>query len=298
MSLTTLRNLLRPAYRALRSNYSIEKLHQTSVALINSLHADVKTLITLSTGMRQDLDWIKRNESAKEALLDPIDKYVVQKHRITTEGHFHSHYIEWRTRRISKVLEFLGIDLSGKRILELGGGHGDIGAFFAALGAEVVSAEGRPFNSHLANLKHRHVQNFKSIVRDIEQDFSDLGKFDIILSFGSLEVIDNIDNYLKCCCQMSNLVIFETYVLDSEDPFATVTGGDFDSKTVSMDHTLSGRITVPSPFYIERVFREHGFTIERYFHSDINSGPHCYDWEAGDPREDITKRRFWRFKKS
>ena len=57
-----------------------------------------------------------------------------------------------------------GIDyFKNKNVLELGGGHGEIGAFFAELGANVLCLDGREQNVNFANLKHRKLNNFKCI---------------------------------------------------------------------------------------------------------------------------------------
>lgn len=59
------------------------------------------------------------------------------------DGHCH----EWRLKRISAIVEYVGADwFRGKRILEIGCGLGDIGAILWAFGADVVFSEGRPEN--------------------------------------------------------------------------------------------------------------------------------------------------------
>lgn len=227
----------------------------------------------------------------------PVDQFLDTAHATFSTGHFDRHYVVWRMRRLRKAIQLQGIDFTGKRVLELGGGHGDMGAFFAELGAEVISAEGRAMNCHFANLKYRHLPTFKSVQRDLEKPFGDLGRFDLAFSFGSLEVIWNAADYIKSCCEVSDTVLFETFVIDSIDPFAAETwhGENGSSVGTTEDHSLSGRAIAPSPAHIERLFSENGFRAERFFDADINALPHCYDWEHGDQRADIARRRFWRF---
>jgi 2-polyprenyl-3-methyl-5-hydroxy-6-metoxy-1,4-benzoquinol methylase len=69
--------------------------------------------------------------------------------------------------------KFYGVDFfKGKKVLELGCGHGDIGAFFADLGADVLCLGGRIQNINFAKLKHRKVANLKFVQFNLENDFS------------------------------------------------------------------------------------------------------------------------------
>ena len=149
-------------------------------------------------------------ENARVKLYDPIDRYITEQYIISTPAnHFHHHYDEWRGRRIAKILELHGLDFQGLKILELGGGHGDIGAFFASLGAEVVSAEARAYNRNFANIKYRNIPSFQSVDCNLETDFTHLGHFDLIINFGFLEVVEDASLVIDCCTRMSDNIFLE-----------------------------------------------------------------------------------------
>jgi methyltransferase family protein len=225
---------------------------------------------------------------------DPIDWYVTGSHFYFDQSHFHDHYIEWRIRRLRKIMEIFGTDFAGKRILEVGGGLGDMGAFFAAMGATVVSLEGRAVNQQFANLKYRNLPNFKSIVFDAEQDFTHLGRFDLILNLGFLEVVTEVDHVMDCCCRMSDHIFVETMVCDSLDPNKVIL---VDWLPGYIDHPLRGKGARPSPFYIERFFELRGYATRRAFDVDLNTYMHIYDWKHENHGTADNYRRFWYFSK-
>jgi SAM-dependent methyltransferase len=223
----------------------------------------------------------------------PVDKFILLNLLFNYRSHFSPHYVDWRMRRINKVLEIYGLDFKDKKILELGGGLGDIGAFFAELGATVVSAEGRVANRNFANLRYRDIPTFKSVPCNLEEDFTDLGRFDLIINFGLLEVVKDVRHVLECCTKMSDKVVLETLVCDSLDPNHVVFR---ELDTAGRDNPLSGISSQPSPLLIENFFTERGFKVDRYFTADLNTYKHRYDWEhANNGYVDDSIRRFWNF---
>lgn len=257
---------------------------------INQLkHISVELIKTLR-GRRSVEELLENNQT----LLNPVNNYINDNYLFYDTGHFHSHYSEWRMKRIRKILEIYGIDWEGKKILELGG-YGDIGAFFAQLGAKVLSLEGRVTNVNFANLKFRNLKNFKSCVCDLEKDFTNYGRFDLIINFGLIEVIKNIDNLLECCIRMSDNIILETIVCDSTDPQKIIFVA-YDTKEI--DHPISSEGSFPSPFYIEKFFKNHNFSVNRYFDEDLNAKKHFYDWPHKNDNSVVRgRRRFWDFRK-
>lgn len=227
----------------------------------------------------------------------PIELYVRKHYEMSRTGHFDCTYPEWRVRRIRKVIDLYGTDFKGKRIVELGGGHGDIGAFFAELGAEVLSVEGRKGNVDFANIKYHHIPTFKSIQRDLEENFSDLGKFDLAISFGSIEVSSRIDQYIECCCKLSELVYCESSVINSDDPEEFRQGMTPNTYQATNDHSVSGMIRAVSPAYIERAFEKQGFSGKLFLDRNLNCGNNVYDWAVGDDTSGKTTRRFWLFRR-
>jgi SAM-dependent methyltransferase len=232
--------------------------------------------------------------------LSPITRHVyLSAFFRKTGGLFEPYYEDWRIKRINKILELYGIDyFKNKNVLELGSGHGDIGAFFAELGANVLSLEGRIQNINYATLKHRKIENFKCIQFDLENDFSNYGKFDLIINLGLLYHLKNVDGHLNCCFKMSDDILLETVVCDSTDPYKIFYCEE--NKKVD-DHALNGIGSRPSPFYIERIAKENSFEAIRYFGDELNSGTQfCYDWEHKDDNrlgDNFRLRRFWRLRK-
>lgn len=195
--------------------------------------------------------------------------------------------------------------VSGQEPTGTWGGIGDIGAFFAALSATVVSAEYRTANRNFASIRWRKLANFQSVPFDGEQDFSDIvrfsstGHYDLILALGFLEVVQNVDNVIRCSTEIGDHVVLETMVCDSTDPQKIVF---VEMGSALNDHPIRGKSARPSPAYIERVFEEFGWSTNRYFHADLNTPVHRYDWQhkddgSVDRASKMNRRRFWHFRK-
>lgn len=232
--------------------------------------------------------------------LSPVDRHLVASRVVWRNGLFHPSYEEWRIVRINKILEIFGIDyFKGKRVLELGAGHGDTGAFFAALGADVTCLDGRPQNINYAKLKHRSLPNIEFLQCDLDQDFSQVGRFDIIINFGLVYHLQKVKDHLVRCFQLADHVVLETVVCDSLDACAIVFCPE-DSHV--NEQAIGGVGSRPSPPYVERVAEEQGFAVQRHFTPDLNVGDQfLYDWEHkndGSLGPPWKLRRFWHFHKA
>lgn len=241
----------------------------------------------------------KMDSEMTHITMSPIDRHILLSYALSNEALFHYSYDDWRLKRINKILEIYDIeDLKEKKILELGCGHGEIGACLADIGANVLALDGRKKNVNFAKLKHREIKNFKCIKFNLEQDFSKFGKFDLIINFGLFYHLKNAEQHLKCCFEIADDILFETVVCDSIDPQKIF----FCDENENIDEeALEGTGCRPSPFYIERIAKENNFEVIRYFDSNLNSGnKFIYDWEhKNDERlgDDWKLRRFWRFLK-
>jgi 2-polyprenyl-3-methyl-5-hydroxy-6-metoxy-1,4-benzoquinol methylase len=235
-----------------------------------------------------------------EVNLSPIDRHIVYNGIADKHGLFHPAYAEWRVRRINKMLEIYGFDFfKGKKILELGAGHADIGAFFAEMGADVLCLDGRIQNINFARLKHRKISNLRFAEWNLEGDFTHFGKFDLIIDFGLIYHLKDVEEHLRRCFRMSNDIIMETVVCDSTDPNTIFY---CDEKSEINEEALEGTGSRPSPFYIERITKENNFEAVRFFTPDLNAGWFYYDWKhkndnSGRGSSDFLYRRFWRLKK-
>lgn len=248
-----------------------------------------------SLGLDEILEEVKLKNMIDITNLSAVGQFLFSHYKYFKTGHYHWHYPEWRMRRIRKILEIYGVDFRDKKILEIGGGLGDIGAFFAELGADVLSLEARACNRNIANLKYADLNNFKSVECDLERDFSNLGRFDLIINFGALEVIQNVAHVLECCIKLSDDIVLETMVCDSSDQNKIIFV-DLDPEEI--DHPIRGISARPSPAYIENFFIKNKFSVTQYFTPDLNTSVHIYDWVAKNDNSVISnRRRFWRFKK-
>lgn len=228
----------------------------------------------------------------------PIDHYVTHSYALRTDGLFDGTYDLWRVTRIAKILSIYGLEsVRGKRILELGAGHGDIGAFFASLGAEVTCVDGREENLTFGRLKYRDVPGIDFVLADLDEDFGHLGRFDLILNLGLLYHLESVEKHLERCFQISDEMILESVVCDSTDPDVIYL---VDEDSAVNEEALGGRGSRPSPFFIERIATEAGFEVERHFTADLNAGEYVYDWEHkyDGSYDDYQRRRFWRFSRA
>lgn len=252
------------------------------------------------------LDGMTRAEAAEHARIraeaGPVGLFLHLHDNLNRVGHGHRSYAEWRYRRIMKILTQFGTDWAGRRVVEIGGGQGDIGAFFAQLGAEVLSLEGRPENVCVANLRHRQFPGFKSVVLDLEKDaVSALGRFDIAINFGFLEVVTDQTTVLAKTAELADDIFLETVVADCQESstvlfdYGALTAGD----EILNDRPL-GTMTarIPSPAFVEEFFTGQGYGVTRLFDRDLNTPDHLYDWlptGSGDVSMFPCRRRFWRF---
>lgn len=231
--------------------------------------------------------------------LTPAEKEAARTAILGKAGLFHPSYRKWRAKRCRKIIELYGRDyFVGRRVLELGAGHGDIGAFLAGLGASVLCLEGRTQNIAFARAKHAGVPRIAFEQTDLEQDFSRFGRFDLIVNFGLLYHLTNVDAHLRCCFALADEMLLETVVCDSTDPYKIFLVPE---RAEVDEEALHGMGSRPSPFYIERLARESGFEVTRCFTADLNHGHQFrYDWRhRNDDRlsENFVLRRFWRLKK-
>lgn len=263
--------------------------------VIRQLSGDVRQL---RDDVRQIQDDVWRLTRLEELdTLSPIDSFVRKSYATRTDGLFHYTYDLWRVMRMSKVLELYGLDqIPGMRIVELGAGHGDMGALLASLGASVTCVDGRADNLNFAKLKHRDVEGMTFVLADLDEDFTSLGRFDLVLHFGLLYHIADVEQHLAWSFELADDIVLESVVCDSTDPHKILIT-EADSTLNEM--AISGVGSRPSPAYVERIATEHGFQIERHFTSDLNSKDYVYDWEHknNDDPGGWDQRRFWRLRR-
>jgi hypothetical protein len=205
---------------------------------------------------------------------------------------FNDHYIDWRIKRISKILELYGKDFfNNKSILELGCGLGDIGKEFISFGADVTFAEGR--SDHCKKLKEKFPTS--EIINLNQNKIWELEKrFDIVIHWGVLYHLNDWKSDLISTLKHSDLIFLESEVSDSDDV-------NFDLKIKEKDgydQALDGIGSRPSANNVELFIKNLGFDIERFDDENLNSSFHQYSWKVTNTdtwRHGL--RRFWIIKK-
>jgi SAM-dependent methyltransferase len=199
---------------------------------------------------------------------------------------FTDHYDEWRERRIAAIQDHYGTDFfSGKSLLEVGCGYGDIGAAFSRLGANVTCSDAVP--GHLKEVARRY-PGIKTTRADLDGPWP-FETFDICVHLGLLYHLRDPEASLRAAVQHSSILILETVVNFSDDPYSI----DLIQES-GYDQAWGGTGSRPSGAFVERVLTETGCTFERITDDRCNSGYHRYDWStANPPAEDYGTRRMW-----
>lgn len=120
---------------------------------------------------------------------------------------------EYQRHTIARLehLDSLGLDIRGKRVLEVGAGIGEHTLFYLHRGCEVVVTDGRP---ELV----RFIRNRLGVpthVLDVETELDKLyrlGKFDILHCYGLLYHISNPEAFLEHTARVTNWLFLETCV--------------------------------------------------------------------------------------
>lgn len=196
------------------------------------------------------------------------------------------HYVEWRAKRLAAIVEHYSPRFfAGKTMVEIGCGHGDIGAFFAALGAQVTCSDARA--SHMRVVRRRH-----PLVTAQQADMDKPWPFppsDVVIHLGVLYHLTNIWENLRAACNGCRHLILETEVSDSDDPALVLKIAE-----TGFDQAYGGTGSRPSGTAVEAVLKECGMKFQRITDDRCNSGMHRYDWpvkNTGTWQHGL--RRFW-----
>jgi SAM-dependent methyltransferase len=199
---------------------------------------------------------------------------------------FDSHYIEWRISRMNGIKKYMSPDyFKSKTLLELGCGYADIGNMFYELGASVTSSDAR--KEHLDVVNKRY-PNIKTVLIDGDND-TITEKYDIILHWGLLYHLNEIERHLENVSQKCDLLLLETEVSDTDDDqFCIPIDED------GLDQAFNSIGIRPSPSYVESVLEKNGFQFKLIKDPILNSNFHCYDWDISNSgRWTSGLRRFW-----
>lgn len=199
---------------------------------------------------------------------------------------FGYHYGEWQEKRIQAITEYYGTEFfSGKTLLELGCGHGDIGIAFAKLGADVTFVDAR--EEHLVKCRENY-PSAKTLCIDLDNGWPP-GNYDIIVHLGTLYHLKDYKDSLEKCATSCQYLVLETEVLDSTDN--TWIAVEEDERHDQAFNRIGNRPTTKA---VEDLLTSLNFEFERIKDDRCNSGFHNYDWEEQNTmkwRHGL--RRFW-----
>lgn len=203
---------------------------------------------------------------------------------------FDGKYQDWNQKRIKGILEFYGHKfMYYKKILDLGCGHADISGVFYRLGADITAVDVRQEHLKMVSKKFNGIKTVKADL-DLEWPFA-RNYFDIVLDLDLLCHLNNYEDHLRKVCSITNHLVLETAVCDSDDPEKVIILPE--NKSV-YDSSFNGVSSRPTAAAIERILTECGMNFRRQDKNKYNSNSYVYDWESkNDDKCDINKRRFW-----
>jgi len=169
----------------------------------------------------------------------------------------------------------------------LGCGHGDVGAAFHRLGAEVTCVDAR--NEHL-KITAKKYPGIKTVNVDLDKEWK-FNNFDVILDLGVICHLRNFENHLRNVCNSANYVVIETAVCDSDDPCLCPV---LTENKAIYDWSFNGFSSRPTAAFVEKIITESGFEFKKVNYSNLNLGKLSYDWTISNSGTcDSNKRRFW-----
>jgi SAM-dependent methyltransferase len=208
---------------------------------------------------------------------------------------FDKHYVDWNYKRIKKIISHFGHEaFFDKTVLDLGCGHADISGALARLGARVIAVDARQEHLTIAKRKYPHITTM-CVDLDKNWPFGNQ-RFDFVLAMGVVCHLSSYKHLLHKAALISDNLILESEVCDSEDPQRVV---QIDEHRSIYDWAFNGVGNKPSATHLEQILQESGMSFQRFDSADINSGPFVYDWSVSHSQSrKIGGRRLWIAKKS
>jgi SAM-dependent methyltransferase len=199
---------------------------------------------------------------------------------------FSGHYNGWRISRMNGIKKYISPDyFKLKTLLELGCGYADIGNMFHDLGSIVTSSDIRKEHLDVVSRRYPHI---KTLLIDGDKDNID-EKYDIILHWGLLYHLSEIDIHLEKVSQKCDVLLLETEVVDSNDKDFYISTNE-----EGFDQAFNNKGIRPSPEYIENVLTRNGFQFKLIKDPILNADCHCYNWDVSNTKTCRNGlRRFW-----
>jgi len=205
---------------------------------------------------------------------------------MATEKPFTGHYSKWIQSRMNGISKYITPEFfKSKTLLELGCGHAHIGNEFHELGAIVTSTDARYEHLEKVNKIYPHI---KTQILDAEKDVIP-NNFDIILHWGVLYHLNEIEIHLSKIAQKCDVLLLETETIDSDDNTFYINMNE-----KGYDQAFNGTGIRPSPAYVEKVLEKNGFKFQLIKDPILNANYHVYDWEIKNTKTCRDGwRRFW-----
>ena len=201
------------------------------------------------------------NLSNKKYNLRRIRKAIARRflERIKGPGAAFENAVQVASRRSQLSVLFANVtpgSFQGKTVLEVGCGHGHLGAELEKLGARVISTDARPENVRQAKRKFPGREAF---VLDVcsSDDMANQEPVDITLAFGLLCHLPCPSQFLSPCSKLSDRLLLESaamYVLEPEIWFRKET-----RFLAFYDQTVHGGGCRPSPAWVNRELASLGY---------------------------------------
>ena len=189
------------------------------------------------------------------------DKTLLVEEEKTFGGMFNP----WRVKRVEKLISIFGLDwFKGKKILEMGCGHGNIGLYLESLGSTVHFSDAR--EEALAKVKKKKPDAVVFVI-DQETEWRLEDHYDLIIHFGILYNLNYWEKDLNKVLSHCSYAALESAVhkFDNENEYKIV------NHSYPEPYGPARQIgTLTSSINIEKVVRENNFYPVRYDDQDLD----------------------------
>lgn len=200
---------------------------------------------------------------------------------IEPDNIFGDWFNQWRLLRVCKLEQIFGHSwFKGKKILELGCGHGNIGLYFKDLGADVTFADAR---QEFLDVVKNKCNDAKTIILDQDEHWELNEHYDLIIHFGILYNIKNWQQDLQCALKHADYLALETavnkYSYDIEFEIKDFNYGEKHCGCFNQQGCL------PSISLIEKQINN----FKRYDDADLNGSDMIYNSICNDSNQVFSK---------
>lgn len=174
-----------------------------------------------------------------------------------SSSHFENQvYIASRKSQLDVLFASVSpVSLQGKTVLEVGCGHGHLGAELEKLGARVISTDARAENVRQTIRKFPGREAY--VCDACSPDMAKFGPVDIVFAIGLLYHLPCPAEFLASCSKIADTLLLESAVMDVLEPEIW-----FRKETrfwAFYDQSVHSGGCRPSPAWVERELRSNGY---------------------------------------